>query len=182
MTDLAPRYRRAADRLTRIVEAVPADRWDAPSPCDDWSARDVLRHVLDTHRSMPAKAGIELEPWPDPAVDPAGAWASASRQMADLLADGDVAATPYESMFGPTTIGAVVDQFITFDVLVHAWDIARATGGDETIEPAEVPGVLAMARQMGDQMRVPGGMGPEVPVPDDADDQTRLLGLLGRRA
>jgi uncharacterized protein (TIGR03086 family) len=182
MTDPAPRYRRAAAGLTRVVTAVPTDRWDDPSPCEGWSARDVLAHVLDTHRGMPAKAGIELASWPDPAVDPVGAWASASEQMAALLADPDVAATSYESMFGPTTIGVVVDQFVTFDVLVHAWDIATATGVDATIEPAEVPGMLAMAQQMGDQMRVPGGMGPEVPVHDDADDQTRLLGLLGRRA
>jgi uncharacterized protein (TIGR03086 family) len=182
MSDIADRYRRAAGRLTALIAAVPPARWDDPSPCEGWSARDVLGHVLDTHRSMPERAGIAFDPWPDPAVDPAGAWASASGQMTALLTDADRAATAYESMFGPTTIGAVIDQFVTFDVIVHAWDIARATGGDTTMDPAEVPAMLAMARDMGDRMRVPGGMGPEVPVADDADDQTKLLGLLGRRA
>lgn len=182
MSDIADRYRRAAAHLTDVVAAVPTDRWDAPSPCEEWTALEVLAHVLDTHRSMPARAGIELDTWPDPADDPAGAWASASRQVARLLADPATADIAYESMFGPTTIGTVIDQFVTFDVIVHAWDIAKATEGDTTIDPVELPGMLAMARQMGDQMRVPGGMGPEVPVPDDADDATKLLGLLGRHA
>ena len=182
MTDASLRYRRAAAELTRRVAAVPADRWSAPSPCSEWTALDVLRHVLDTHRGMPARAAIELEPWPDPTDDPAGAWASASRQMEALLADPTMADRAYESMFGPTTIGAVIDRFITFDVMVHTWDIARATGGDEALDPAEVDRGLAFAEQMSDQMRGPGGMGPAVAVPHDADGQTRMLGLLGRRA
>jgi len=182
MSDTSNRYQRAADGLTRRVAAVTPDGWAASSPCDEWTALDVLRHVLDTHRGMPARAGIELDPWPEPDQDPVGAWASASRQMAALLADPARAAAPYESMFGPTTIGDVVDRFITFDVVIHTWDIARATGGDEALDPDEVTTGLAFAEQMADQMRVPGGMGPAVAVPDDADAQTRLLGLLGRRA
>ena len=182
MTDIAARYRNAAEGLRRRVAAVPEGEWSRPSPCEGWTALDVLRHVLDTHRGMPARAGIELDPWPDPADNALAAWDAASGQVAKLLADPAEAGREYDSMFGRTTIGAVIDQFITFDVVVHTWDIARACGLDERLDEHEVASGLAMAREMGDKMRVPGGMGPEVPVADDADDQTKWLGLLGRRA
>ena len=78
MTDTADRYRRAAEGLSRrVAAATDARTWSRPSPCEGWSALDVLRHVLDTHRGMPARAGIELAPWADPAEDPVAAWASA---------------------------------------------------------------------------------------------------------
>ncbi|TDD72393.1 hypothetical protein E1262_03565 [Jiangella aurantiaca] len=73
------------------------------------------------------------------------------------------------------------DQFLGFDLVVHGWDIARGAGLDDTIPAGDVGELLPMVRQLGDNLCRPGVCGPEVRVPDDADDQTKLLGLLGRR-
>ena len=48
MSEIADRYRKRAAGLNERVEAVPADQWGSQSPCEDWTARDVVRHVVDT--------------------------------------------------------------------------------------------------------------------------------------
>ena len=68
-----------------------------------------------------------------------------------------------------------------FDLVVHGWDLARATGQDETIPEPEVDRILAFVDRMGTAtMRDNGVTGPEVAVADDAPKRDRMLGLLGR--
>ena len=68
------------------------------------------------------------------------------------------------------------------DVLVHGWDLAKATGQDTTMEPDLVQAALAVIEPHRELLRASGMFGEDVPVADDADDQTRLLAVLGRRA
>ncbi|MGB9377578.1 MAG: maleylpyruvate isomerase N-terminal domain-containing protein [Mycobacteriales bacterium] len=56
MSEASDRYRRLAAHFTQRVCAVPPDRRDEPSPCQGWSTRDVLRHMIDNHRKMPVGA------------------------------------------------------------------------------------------------------------------------------
>ena len=59
------RYERVSAAFTDRVEGCRGDRWSAPSPCDGWAARDVVRHVVDTHRRLVAGLeGTEAEPLP----------------------------------------------------------------------------------------------------------------------
>ena len=48
MSEVSERYRRLSDAFATKVAAVPADKWDAPTPCGDWTTRDLVRHVVDT--------------------------------------------------------------------------------------------------------------------------------------
>ena len=68
------------------------------------------------------------------------------------------------------------------DHLVHAWDLARALGVDDTLDPEAVQAVLEWFGPTEDAWRAAGVIGPRVPVPDDADAQTRLLSMFGRAA
>jgi uncharacterized protein (TIGR03086 family) len=68
------------------------------------------------------------------------------------------------------------------DLVVHRWDLARATGGDEHIDDADIARLTEAAAGFGEMIRSPGVCGPELAVADDADDQTRLLAFLGRQA
>lgn len=180
MTAISDRYRRLAAEITRRVEAVPPDRWDAPSPCAGWSARDVLQHLIDSHRSMPGYVGIPVELALSVDDDPPGAWAEARDVMQDLLDDPDQAGLEYDGYFGRTSLERTVDGFLGFDLVVHGWDIARATGQDETLPPDEVERIWADAQQMGDDLRLDGVCGPPVPISGDAPLQDRLIALLGR--
>ncbi len=73
-----------------------------------------------------------------------------------------------------------VSQFFTGDVFMHTWDLARATGQDDTLDPERCAVMLAGMEPIEDAMRGSGQYGPRVEVPDDADVQTRLLGFIGR--
>ncbi|WP_050067458.1 TIGR03086 family metal-binding protein [Rhodococcus sp. RD6.2] len=185
MTDtsaVADRYRRLANHLADTVAAVPADRWDSTSPCEGWTARDVLQHVIDV-QSMPlTPVGLSLPPAPAVDDDPLGAWTATRDAVQAILDDPRHANLEYDSSMGRTTAAATFDAFICFDLAIHRWDIARATGADETIPAEELAAAAALADRMGDMIRSSGVCGPVVEVPADADEQTRVLGRLGRRA
>src|SRR6185503_15892350 len=83
-------------------------------------------------------AGIQFETMPSVDTDPAGAWAALDRSLRGLLDDPAVAAKEFDAPPGPTTVENAVDMFCTGDILVHTWDLARATGLDETLDADEV--------------------------------------------
>ncbi len=64
MATTAARWRTLSDQLTATIDAVPADRWDDPSPCEDWRARDVVGHLVEW---MP---GLYLSSAGLPPIDP----------------------------------------------------------------------------------------------------------------
>lgn len=180
MTAISDRYRSLAAEFTRRVEAVPADRWDDPSPCAGWSARDVLRHVIDNQRTMPGYAGLSVTFEESVDEDPTTAWAEARDATQALLDDPHRAGLEYDGYFGRTTLQQTIDGFLNFDLLIHGWDIARATGQDETLPAHEVQRVHQDALTYGDSLRLDGVCGPAVEVPDTASEQDRMLALLGR--
>jgi uncharacterized protein (TIGR03086 family) len=180
--DVADRYRRLADTFATTIVAVPPDRWDEPSPCPDWSARDVVGHVVDSQGVFLGFVGESVPGGPGVDADPAAAWRRASTAVLDALADPEVAARTYPGMFGEMTFAEGVDRFLAFDLVVHRWDLARATGGDERIGEADAQHVIDAVPWFGEAFRSPQACGPEVSVPADADLTTRLLGLVGRRA
>jgi uncharacterized protein (TIGR03086 family) len=177
---IARRIRRLSDRFEALVAAVPEDHWAGPSPCEGWDARDVVRHVVDVHGMMLRSIGRSLGPAPSVDEDPLGALRAARAEVAAVVDDPATAATEYDGFFGRTTISATIDQFLGFDLVVHGWDLARATGQDTTMDPAEVTRLTKQVEGMGDMLRTPGVCGPEVAVPADASPQDKLLGILGR--
>ena len=186
MTEISDRYRKRAAEFTSRVEAVPEGRWDDQSPCPDWKARDVVRHVCDTSDMF--LGFVDQPPAGGPSVDddPAGAWYAHRDAVQAALDDPDVATKSYDSPFGQNVFEQGVDRFLSTDAVVHTWDLARATGGDDTLDPAEVQTLLeaskAMEAEFGDAMRSAGAFGPALDAPEGADDQTRVLAFLGRKA
>jgi uncharacterized protein (TIGR03086 family) len=69
---------------------------------------------------------------------------------------------------------------VCFDLVVHGWDLARATGQDIVVDPRDVERIQAMVEKMGDTMRENGVIAPPVDPPDGASDQDRLMASLGR--
>jgi uncharacterized protein (TIGR03086 family) len=181
MREVAERYRRLSGAFAARIATVPADRWEDPSPCEGWTARDVVRHVVGSQARFLRLVGRELGPVPDVADDPAGAWDAARAVVQADLDDPVRAAAEFDGLFGRTTFAQAVDRFGNTDLVVHAWDLARATGQDERLPPEEVRRVLAATAGLEDSMRGPRTFGPPVDVPPDADEQTRMLAFLGRR-
>jgi hypothetical protein len=72
-------------------------------------------------------------------------------------------------------------MFFLGDVLVHTWDLARAGGLDESLDPEVVHDMLVGMEPLDDMLRASGQYGPRVSVPDSADEQTKLIAFTGRR-
>jgi uncharacterized protein (TIGR03086 family) len=181
MTAIADHYRKLADAFEAKVAATSPDQWANQSPCAAWTARDLVGHVIDVHAMMLRPLQRPLRDAPAGAEDPLGAFRAARADVEEVLDDPQLAGTEYDGQFGTTKVENTIDQFLGFDLVVHGWDLARATGQDETIDPAEIERISEAFAGMGDTMREYGVTGPEVPVPDDASPQDRFLGALGRR-
>lgn len=177
----ADRYRRLADQFTATVEAVPTGAWDDPSPCEGWTALDVLTHVIDSEAGLLQKAGQDVSAGPTAHNDPMGAWTYVRDAAQAVLDDPTRAGTEYEAFGTRTTVAATFGSFMSVDLIVHRWDIAHAAGIDDSIPTEDMAFVRAFTEQMGDLARSSGAFGPPLSVSDDADEQTKFLALLGRR-
>jgi uncharacterized protein (TIGR03086 family) len=180
MTEISDRFRRRAAAFTERVDAVPPDGWDRQSPCDDWVARDIVRHMVDNAHRFLGFVDVELPSGPSIDDDPAGAWVNARDAVQAGLDDPAVATRVFDGMMGKQTFERAVDRFGGPDLVVHAWDLARATGLDERLDPDDVHEILEAMEPMDEMMRGSGAFGPKVEPPPGADDQTRLLAFLGR--
>ena len=125
--------------------------------------------------------GITLPAGPSVADDPVGAWRAQTAAVQALLDDADSAerAIDFPHM-GRMQIGQMIDMIYTSDVFLHRWDLARATGQDETLDPDKCAAMLEGMLPMDEVLRQSGQYGPRVHVPDDADVQTKLLAFIGR--
>lgn len=179
----ADRFRRVAATFSAVADAVPADRWDEPSPCEGWRARDVVTHMAEWMPGFLASVGAPIAPVPDAIADPAATWDRLAAEIQAVLDDPARAGREIDhEHLGTVPLERAISTAITGDVLIHAWDVARATGGDETLPADIVHDMLEGMGPIADTLEASGHFGPRVPVPDDADEQTRLLALMGRRA
>jgi uncharacterized protein (TIGR03086 family) len=179
MSEICERYNKVAGQFTARVDAVTEGAWDNPAPCAGWVARDVVRHLVEWIPSFPlAKAGIDA---PTPDDDPARAWHGLDTVIRSALEDAAIAARELDTPMGPVRLEQAIDMFCIPDILVHTWDLARATGLAETLDPDEVHRLLERMEPMDEALRQSGHYGPRVEVPDDADEQTRLIAFTGRR-
>lgn len=176
----AERHRQITAGFTDLVHGTK--HWHAPSPVADWTARDVVRHLVEWLRSfLAAGASVELPKGPSVDDDPVAAWQEHRAGVQALLDDPE---TPQRLLvnrhIGEMPLDQAIDRFYTSDVFMHTWDLACATGQDERLDPDECAVLLSEMEPIEDVMRASGQFGPRVPTPDDADAQTRLLGFIGR--
>jgi uncharacterized protein (TIGR03086 family) len=140
-TTPADEHRFVAGGFTALVRGARPDSWDDPAPCEGWVARDVVRHLVEWFPAfLKAGAGIELPRGPSVDEDPVAAWGVHSDGVQALL--DDAATRPkvlVDPHIGELPLDQAVDRFYTVDVFMHTWDLARATGQDESPRPGAVP-------------------------------------------
>lgn len=184
MPELTPAedHRLVAAAFTARVLGATAEGWAAPTPCEGWVARDVVRHLVEWFPAfLRSGAGIELPAGPSVDDDPVAAWLEHSAAVQALLDDPVCASRVVtDANIGELPLAHAVAMVYTPDVFLHTWDLARATGQDETLDPARCAAMLAGMEAYDEALRSSGHYGPRVPVPDDSDPQTRLLAFIGR--
>jgi uncharacterized protein (TIGR03086 family) len=191
MTAIADRYRRRADAFERKLAAVRPDQWSNQSPCEAWNARDVVGHIITMHGYMVRPLDRGLSPAPSAEDDPLGAFKAARADVEAVLDDPELARVGCDTPNGPRTVEQQIDEVVSDDLVLHGWDLAGATGQDDTTDPEDVErlwsATVAIPAERMAKYRTPGAFGPgvevfgpEVKVPEDAPLQDRLLGFLGR--
>ena len=181
--EIADRYRRVAEGFTRRAIAVPPESWDNPAPCDGWLARDVVGHLVGwVPPFLHDGAGVELPAGPSITTDPAGAWSTMNDAIQALLDDPQQAGRTFSHpQVGQHRLDEAIGMFILSDVLIHTWDLARATGLDEALESTEVAMLFEGMQGIDEMLRQSGHYGAKVDIAETADLQSRLIAFVGRQ-
>ena len=187
MTDVPDLYRRAMEQFGRLLRGVDAGGWDGATPCEDWSVRDLANHVIGENRWLPPMLrGATVADVGDAfegdllGADPVAAWDEASAAALAAAREPDALERTVHLSFGDFSGRYYVGQVLS-DHVIHAWDLARATGADETLDPELVRFTYDELVPQFEQWRDGGAFGPKLEVPEDADLQTKLLAEAGRK-
>lgn len=193
MTDPHESLAAALSGTERLVAAIGPGEWGLPTPCTDWSVRDVVNHLVGGNLLFVRVLGGEALPPREELVaaartdrlgeDAAGAYRASAAALVDAFrADGvleQMVTVPAGTFPG---IGAL--HLRTVEALVHGWDVAQGTGRPVAFPEDLVEDELRFTREtLGRLPRRPAGQGPFAPaqaVPDDAPALDRLAALLGR--
>lgn len=180
---------RAHEEVRRRIESVSAEQWDLPTPCDDWTVRDLVVHMaVGATMSRHFLAGEE---WDREAVvqevfsatDLEAEWEwRTAEERAGFAAPGALDRTVTHPVMGEIPCLQFLGMRVG-DASLHAWDLSRAIGADESLHPELVAEVWSFMSPMAGFIGKSGffGSGPSGEVGESAPLQTRLLDLSGRR-
>jgi uncharacterized protein (TIGR03086 family) len=174
---------RASGAVAGLISNIRADQWSAPTPCTDWTVRQLVNHLIGMNRVFAALLAGQPPP-PRPSADhieddPVGAYRDSAAVLQAAFGRPGVLEHTYNGPLGTAT-GAERLKIRLYDLLAHGWDLARATE-----QPADLPDdlaaqSLAFARtQLAGQAR-PGRFGPAQIVAEQAPAIERLAAFLGR--
>ncbi|WP_307162624.1 TIGR03086 family metal-binding protein [Streptomyces rishiriensis] len=175
--------------VARLAEGVRDEQLADGTPCPGCAVRNMLGHLTGLSVAFRDAARKELGPTTDTAPDAAApdigpGWREELVKALDELADAwrePAAWTGLTRAGGVDLPGAVAGAVVADELVIHGWDLARATGQEYTPDPAALSAAhafLAAAAAQGEPGS--GVFGPVVPVPDDAPLLDRAVGLSGR--
>lgn len=187
MSDPARLYLQSLEVFDDRVRHVGAHQWSAPTPCDQWDVRELVNHVTVEDLWAPQLlAGRTMEEvgaafdGDQLGADPVAFWTAAAQAARQAASAPDVASRTVHLSYGDEAAGEYLLQLCT-DHLIHAWDLARATGTDTELPAELVTACAAWFSGVEQLYRQAGVIGAAVPTSPDADPQTRLLAAFGRR-
>ena len=187
MTNLVSAFERAVDEFGRRLTAIRDDQWNLPTPDTDWDVRALANHVLvEDLWAPPLMEGRTIAEVGDRfdgdqlGDDPARAWTLASEAAVEAMHEDGALEQVVHVSFGDISGREYLSQLVC-DHLIHAWDLARAIGGDERLDPKLVQFASSFLGPQIDGWRSAGVFGPQIEVPPDASPQDALLAMTGRR-
>ena len=163
-------YLRSVECFADRVNAVKENQWGEPTPCTDWTVRDLVDHVVAAPARFARMVRDEPIDWSAPTPpagdDPAAAFHAHAE---DLL-------TAWREADGPVQV-----DWQCAELAVHTWDLATAThAGTGALDPEVAQrGLAFMQANLTPDNRGPV-FGPEQPAPDDADAYGRIAAFAGR--
>ncbi|GGU84752.1 TIGR03086 family protein [Lentzea flava] len=185
--DLIQAHGLAMTEFDKRVRAIAPDQWALGTPCREWSVRDLVGHLVYEQLWAPELlAGCTVHQVGDRfdhdnlGDDPLVSWVVAAAAAREAWLEPSALSKRVHVSSGVISAEEYCWQMTT-DLAVHAWDLARSIGADEQLDPDLASTVLKYVEQNVDQWSGTSMFDSPVPVAPDADDQTRLIGLLGRK-
>ena len=170
-------WRQAAAKWSEVYDQVTDSQWERPTPCDEWTVRQLVEHTLGWQAEGGRLIGADTAPGDD--------WDQIRAAFDALLTE------PSRLTGSVAEFGGIPKQelagFLIGDLLLHRWDLARSIGADEALPPDAVeattiglrhvpPALLRGTNPLGQKM-----MATAVEVPADASPQDKMLAFTGRR-
>lgn len=185
--DLLTAHGDAIGAFDARVRPLTEDHWALPTPDADWTVRDLVNHLTAEQLWAPellaGRTIADVGHVFDGDVlgdDPVGRWIDASTQSRAAFLDRDALERDVTLSYGVVSAAEYCAQ-MTFDLVVHAWDLARAVGASEEADPVLVAWTLHYAEARSGLFSAGRLFRGPLDVPDDVDDLSRLLALTGRR-
>ncbi len=180
---------RAARSAVEVARNVKPDQLSAPTPCPDWDVRALVNHLMfwSAFRSELAARKVAA-PADDPVTEKTDFtarpdWPDTLAAQLDraVAAWSEPGATDGDTgLAGGSMPARMIAMMMVGELVVHGWDLARATGQRIGTDEEVLATVHEMAAAMGPQGREMGAFGAEVGVPEGAPMLDRVLGLSGR--
>ncbi|QSB05009.1 TIGR03086 family metal-binding protein [Natronoglycomyces albus] len=183
MNDLTDKYSHASEGLIAVANGVADDQLSAPTPCSEYTVRELLNHlfyVTDLMEKGVAGEDMEMTDTPPDFMSPEQTWRNRFTQAIEKC--GATFSNP-AVLQGDPLLGLPRSQAALlplFDFVIHSWDLARATGQEYHPYPPAVDLLDQLSKEV-----VPGGrefgvFAEAVEVPQDASEFARLLAFTGR--
>ena len=181
-------YVGALQHFGDLVHQVPDDSWTGPTPCTEWDVRALVHHLVsEIAWTVPLLGGRSVTDVGDSLSgdllggDPVASWdAAAAEALAAVDTDGAMELVIHLSRRDVTGEDYVFEVFN--DLAIHGWDLARAIGADETLDPESVEIVYERMKPHEAELNSSGVFGSHIEAADGADLQTQLLAVFGRTA
>jgi len=184
MRPLPDVHRDALAATGSIVAGIKADQLRAKTPCEDYDVSGLLTHLISGNLWVaPLVDGKTIDEVGDALDGDFGPdeYPRSAEEADRAFSSAGAMERPVAVSYGPVP-GEVYAGHRFIDVLIHGWDLAKATGQDTALDPELVDACWTVINPQMELLKGSGMFGTEVPVPDDADSQTKLLATLGRRA
>jgi len=177
-TSPAKQHAHDAARFTELVESASAGDWARPSPVAEWTALDIVKHLVEWSRGFLDGAGMEL-PALEVEANPGAAWKQHVTDIQAILDDpaGRVLSNPHT---GDKPVDEAIDQFYTADIWMHSWDLAKALGREPDLDKERCAAALTALEPIEQMLRDSGQFGAAMPVAHDASAQDKLMAFIGR--
>jgi uncharacterized protein (TIGR03086 family) len=185
--ELPEAHGRSMDSTRRYVAGIKDDQWDGPTPCDDWNVRELLNHLVSGNFWVaPLMGGKTIEEVGDRydgdmlGDDPMAAYDQSAKEADAVVRTPGAMEASCAVSYGPVP-GEVYAGHRFIDVLIHGWDLAKATGQDTALDPELVEACWAVVEPQKDLLAGSGAFGGDHDIPPGASRQVQLLAVLGRK-
>lgn len=173
-------YVRVAHHFGEVLSQVADEQWTNDTPCVEWNVTELTSHVIATHQRVYAMVDARDVPGLRAEAPTSERWTSVTSAMIDALNDASVAEQLVRARTGEQSFSSVIEGLLMFDTLCHTWDLARAVGADETLDPDAVRVAHERLAPVSDAIRGPGGFAAAIEPNSRADAQCRFLNFVGR--